>query len=81
MKIYKVADRNEQVIRFKCPETGFYIDGLRENGHFNMFLLYYPDGNWWNDGQDFDSLCLEAQKLDRRCKIPRTGKLIKNENI
>ncbi len=79
MKIFKIA-QSEETIRFKCPITGAYIDGLRHGSQFSLFTAFDNNAHYILETASFDDAIAQLRKYDPKIKIPRSGKKVKENN-
>lgn len=77
MKIYKIAMDQVQTVRFTCPITGIYVDGLRENGKFHLFNVFSPEGKFIEDVYSFEDAVQSAKRYNPKSNVSRSGKLVR----
>ena len=74
MKIYRLA--TYKVIRWKCPNTGMYIEAHFEPDEETIYeySLYFKDGSYFDSFDTWEEARNYAiTKVDRKCRFSKLG--------
>jgi len=75
MKIYRLAQT--EVIRWKCPNTGMYIEAHLEGDDIYEYSLYFKDGSYFDSFDTWDEAKFYAIiNIDKKCRFSKLGEKV-----